>query len=197
VQTIILGRHADRIALARRCGATYVVSERGDALGGRIEPVWYSTVRRISTPFQMNSRAMNAREAIEVIIERAEFDPICNERFKADGGARPPWIVSQCPSASCGVLYATTSSTEAPGNRREAHSAQVFAINSLVIACVTTAGQEDGQAFVCRNIEQHVRTRGRHPLTCHPSTDTWHGYRGRNTSNVVPDCSDEFTRMSP
>jgi threonine dehydrogenase-like Zn-dependent dehydrogenase len=35
-QIIMLGRHADRIALARRFGATDVVSERGDAAIERV-----------------------------------------------------------------------------------------------------------------------------------------------------------------
>jgi threonine dehydrogenase-like Zn-dependent dehydrogenase len=54
---IILGRHPDRIALARECGATDVVSERGDEAVER--------VRELTSGFGAHS----LREAIKIMIE--------------------------------------------------------------------------------------------------------------------------------
>jgi len=43
-QIIVLGRHADRIALAKDFGATDVVSERGDAAAERVRELTVATV---------------------------------------------------------------------------------------------------------------------------------------------------------
>jgi threonine dehydrogenase-like Zn-dependent dehydrogenase len=85
-QIILLGRHPDRIALAREFGATDVVSERGEeavervreltdgfgvhsVLEGRIEPgrVFDRVVRLDEVPD--GHRAMNDREVIKVMVE--------------------------------------------------------------------------------------------------------------------------------
>jgi threonine dehydrogenase-like Zn-dependent dehydrogenase len=79
-QIILLGRHSDRIALARVFGATDIVSERGykaiervrelpDVLEGRIDParVFDRVGRLVDVPD--GYRAMNEREAIKVMIE--------------------------------------------------------------------------------------------------------------------------------
>jgi threonine dehydrogenase-like Zn-dependent dehydrogenase len=64
---ILLGRHPDRIALARDFGATDIVSERGDEAIERVRRVFDRSTNLDGVPD--GYRAMNDREAIKVLIE--------------------------------------------------------------------------------------------------------------------------------
>src|SRR5919204_1156323 len=87
-QIVVMGRHADRIALARDFGATDVVSERGDAAVERVRELTgghgahaVETAIEIARPGRVLDRvvdldgvpdgymAMNEREAIKVMVK--------------------------------------------------------------------------------------------------------------------------------
>ena len=69
-QIILLGRHPDRIALARDFGATEIVSERGEAAVAKVRTLRGGFDRVIGVDGVPDGyRAMNDREAIKVMID--------------------------------------------------------------------------------------------------------------------------------